>query len=223
MKLRFDYVYNFGKFVLVCSGIFALTSIGLLAVNINRHSVPVANALLSSSNTFVNNSNKNESLAFIKADSILDNVQATTSNLKDASTNFYPLVRDVRLDVDNVNKAAIDERIYFEQTLPGVTSDVTTILNSTNKSMANVDGAVKDTQSIIKGFGPIESDLGTTVKSLNYFLNSPTITETMNNVQKTTDSASIAADAIAKGAVNLQQQENDYSKGFLNRLLRKIF
>src|SRR5579859_4143739 len=142
MKIKFDDVYKYGKFILVGSGIFALTAIGLLAVNVNRHSVPVANALLSNTNTLIATTSKDEVMAFIKANSILDNVQTTTSNLKDASTNFYPLMRDVRLDVDNLNKAAIDERIYFEQTLPDITSDVTTILNNTSMSMSNVDTAV---------------------------------------------------------------------------------
>lgn len=210
-------------FILVWSGIFALTSIGLVAVNINRHSIPVANALLSSGNTFVNNTSKDEATAFIKANSILDNVQESSVNVKDASTNLYPLMRDVRLSVDNINSSALDERFYFENTLPGLTSDISKILNNSNKSVDGVNTALTYTQTIIKGLGPIETNLGNTVTSINHFINAPVITETMSNVERTTDSASIAANAVAKGAVNLQQQENDYSKGFLNRLFRRIF
>lgn len=125
----------------------------------------------------------------------------------------YKITTDTRVTLDNLNKAAIDERFYFEKTVPGLSTDVSNLLQTTNSTVAGlqlstnavsaqtirtlgtVSTLLDTTNTTIAGLQPTESaatdslfKLQTTLSTVNGLLADPNIKTTMFNIAAMTDS-----------------------------------
>lgn len=215
MNITLDKSNNIAELVLKIVGVVGVIVITGTIIHID-HKITTVTTPTSNLLTSLNNQSSNINI-------LLGTLNKTAVNLEDVS-------KDLRLTVDNFNSAALDERFYFEKTLPGITKDITNILISTDDTIMHVkDLADKSTDTIdqanntIQNINPILDNITDVSKSANNIINSPTIPNTLTNIQNIANQANIATTAIAKTATNVQVQENDLSKGWLYRAFRKVF
>lgn len=121
-----------------------------------------------------------------KVDALLDSTQKTVL-LSNKAMN------DARLTLDNVNKGAIDERLYFEKTLPQTVTRVNTILESANQTVLSLKNASDQVTASTKqltdhtdavlvtmdGLGhhtePVLQDAATAISNVNALATDPAI------------------------------------------------
>lgn len=127
-------------------------------------------------------------------------------------------LRNLRLTIDNANKAAIDERLFLETTQPAEVAKVNGILDSANSL---IKGSMRDEAQLtqrasltldagtdaVKGLLPLETQLrkdsetlnkslegiNTSVDGINALVNNPANVKTLNNVQEGTAAMAGAA------------------------------
>lgn len=143
-----------------------------------------------------------------KANGTLDQASSTLLTI-------HKLTNDARLTLDNVNRAAIDERFYFEKEMPGIVGNVQNVLNDTHRLLVSANDAtqslnasqVKVTQASVavldttrETIGHVDLVLGqadvdlanleVAEKDLDKVINSPDIVGTLHNINETTASGS---------------------------------
>lgn len=96
------------------------------------------------------------------------------------------LVDDARVSVSNVNKAAIDERFYFEQQLPGLMDQAHGILGNVQRATADVDPLLIETRARIAGLEPVEKGTSDLFVGLNEMVRDPRIGASVGNVEAAT-------------------------------------
>ena len=127
------------------------------------------------------------------ADATMVTSQKQIQSLQVPITRAGALVNDARLAVDNANKAAIDERFYFEKALPPM-------LVHTESTLANVEtvtaalppllqAATKRTQAL----APIETNAATLIGDADLILKDPQILDALANVDKTSAELLVAS------------------------------
>lgn len=134
-------------------------------------------------------------------------------------TQTYKITSDTRLTLDNVNKAAIDERFYFEKQVPLVTADVRNLIQTSDATIAGLQtisprvGTLLDTANqTVAGIQPTEKSatdalvgLHTSLDLFNTTLSDPNIKTTMFNVAGITQSANhmlLTADQVETKATH---------------------
>lgn len=90
-----------------------------------------------------------------KYEDILINIESTSKQLNVTTTNLNnPLgtmyfvnrdAKDLRTAIDNFNSASIDERVYFEKTIPSITTQLQNILTNTNTFISDSDVTLNQT------------------------------------------------------------------------------
>lgn len=187
--------------------IVALWAIGLLAVALVGLAVTVGLAVHSLS------AKASATLAGI--DKTVGTVNTTVSSLNQTLTAInqpkYGVVamlnddlRNLRLTLDNANKAAIEERFFLEKTQPEEVAKLNTVINSSNELIQSTTknekvltdaalGAVQTTNVAVTALIPVENNLAKVTLDLDTLVNDPSNKQTIKNVQ--TGTAALAATA----------------------------
>lgn len=148
--------------------------------------------------------------------------------LHDVLKEGYKVTLQARLTVDNVNKAAIDERMFFEKQVPPMMAQVQTILGNTNtlivsaneatKSLTDDENAISDrTVDVLKSTNiaiiqlqPLLDkgqdslqQVAATLADIDARVKSPEITDTLDNIDVATGHLSTAAGDVEHQVHNL--------------------
>lgn len=115
------------------------------------------------------------SFLLLKAKNVPDGITDTitqvnilVTNLNKKEGTMFLLNKDalnLRVAIDNLNSAAIDERIYFEQTMPTITTNINSILSNSSQLVSDTNKTVN--QNIPSQITTITQPLSDTVKSAN--------------------------------------------------------
>lgn len=154
--------------------------------------------------------------------SVATNLNKSLNLVNAQKTGVIAVLNDdlsnLRLSLDNANKAAIDERLFLEKTQPDEVKRVNVILDNANKL---IQGSTKDEAQLtqratltidagtdaVKGLLPLEAQLGrdsetlnkslegvnTSIKDIDALVNDPANVKTLNNVQEGTAAMAGAA------------------------------
>ena len=173
-------------------------------------------------------------------------VERQAQTFADTNRETERLVHDARLTLDNVNKAAIGERLYFDETAPSVQAtilnankQIDTLAMNTYALEKQMNATLKTAQTTIEGVQPVESGLTKSIdatwKSLDFTLGS------VQDVSKQLSSAAVSANVTVQQTTQdlqdldvmeklAQQSERDATKdyetarrGWLYRFVRKVF
>lgn len=115
-------------------------------------------------------------------------------------------INDSRLTLDNLNKAAIGERRYFESELPSLMTDMHNTILSANATITglqetehHLNATLDATSATVTGMQPVEAHLDTTlshteatVDSLNVLVSNPAITKSLVNIETATAAGALA-------------------------------
>jgi hypothetical protein len=133
----------------------------------------------------------------------------------DRSVKLLPkVINDTRLTLDNVNKGAIDERMYLEHELPLAMGNVERILVTANELLLSADTTVRSVgasvgalqtqanatlgaaQSAISATQPLLAAGTATVRDVDKFITAPPLEQTVANAAAITHNVdAITADA----------------------------
>lgn len=114
------------------------------------------------------------------------------------------LINDARLSADNLNRAALDERRYFEQDLPPAMDQVQGILANAQQATAALKGtamaatgALDTADGVLTASQPrveaLLGDLDATTRHLDALAGSPAVAATLANVDRSTQNLAAAS------------------------------
>ena len=89
---------------------------------------------------------------------VLEHVDGTVASAQTGLDESYKVLHAGRVTVDNVNRAAIDERMYFEQQLPGLMARADGVLGNIQTATADMDPLVRSATARVDGLAPLEAD-----------------------------------------------------------------
>lgn len=134
-------------------------------------------------------------------------LQDTDDTLNDAhkSVLLVPkVINDTRLTLDNANKAAIDERIYFEQEVPGLMARVNSVVDQAGGTLAAYQKTGEALTAAAQGLQPVEDNAALALAQLDNVVADPDIRATAKNLASATahgdailGDAQVEADKIA--------------------------
>lgn len=101
------------------------------------------------------------------------------------------LVNDARLSADNVNKAAIDERFYFEKRLPPEMDRADAVLANVRQATADLHPLLTEATERTRGLAPIEANAASLIADADRTARDPHIAASLANLEAS--SAELAA------------------------------
>lgn len=132
------------------------------------------------------------------AHTFMFNASTTTYNANIALTELnkpkigviaqlYETIRGVRLATDNLNKAAIDERLFLEKQQPEAMAKFNTILDNTAKATDTLNKKIDDvgtkSATTIESLNSSVQKADTAIESLNKVVSNPDIPATISNIK----------------------------------------
>jgi hypothetical protein len=139
---------------------------------------------LSTINATVLNVNK----TFTTLNDTIAKINAKNGTLDTANADL----KDLRLSLDNINSAALDERFYFEKTMPGITSRINQLLDSANITLTTttaLENNISDqTTKTAEQFDPLIEQFKSNLTHLDQIETNPDLAKTFKNVDSMTDS-----------------------------------
>lgn len=94
------------------------------------------------------------------------------------------LIDDARLSADNLNKAAIDERFYFEHQMPVLMEQAHVILGNVQTATADLDPLLQETTARTKALAPIEVSATDLFVAANKMVSDPQIPDAIANLDR---------------------------------------
>ncbi len=136
-----------------------------------------------------------------KLNTVLDNSNTALTELNRPKTGViaqtYSTIHDLRLTLDNTNKAAIDERLFLEKTQPLEVEKLNAILDSTNSlvnATSNSIGVIAiHTDTVLHSVHSTLDETTSTLHSANALIGDKSIPKTLDNMQQTTASTAAMA------------------------------
>lgn len=119
------------------------------------------------------------------------------------------LVNDARLSADNLNKAAIDERFYFERQLPALMDQAHGILASVQTATADLDPLLVETTARTRALGPIEGSAAQLVADADVTVRDPRIGASLGNLETSTAQLAVASRESAATMGSVQAMAAD--------------
>lgn len=136
------------------------------------------------------------------------------------------LVNDARLSTDNINKAAIDERFYFERQLPELMDQARGILGNVQTATADLDPLLRETTARTHDLASIETNAAELVADADITVRDPHIAASLKNLDTSTAELAVASkdSAATLGSVkaitaDMQQEVH----GFVHPVKKKGF
>jgi hypothetical protein len=202
--------------------VFCLTAVGFLVVGLS--------ILVYQSTGTLHTFNTNMDVYTTKTNIILEHSDT-------AVLNINKLINDARLSTDNINKAAIDERIFYEKQIPQFTVELHGILQQTSSSVLaiqtippRVNNLLDTSANTVAGLQTTTSNINKTILNTNTLITSPEIQQSLINLQTTTansaETMKQSAEAmkeVNKTAVDLRQGIERTQHGWLYRAFTKVF
>jgi hypothetical protein len=139
-----------------------------------------------------------------------DTLNGTFSNLNGAIAQVQKtailsgkLINDARLSTDNLNKAAIDERFYFEHQLPGLMGQAHSILANVQVATADLHPLLTETTARTHDLAAIEAGAMQLVAHADVTVQDPNIAASLVNIEASTAQLAVASreSAAAMGSV----------------------
>lgn len=138
-----------------------------------------------------------------KVDNALDNLN---TDLKET----YKVTHDARVTLDSLNKAAIDERFYFEHQVPVVLADVHTVLQSTNTTVVGVGATTEHLNTTLDGLKGTEASASALLDATTYRI--PAVLETTDRTMHDVDNL-ILDPAVTETLRNVSQTSTNIADG----------
>ena len=111
------------------------------------------------------------------------------------------LINDSRVTVDNLNKAAIDERFYFEKDLPKVMVKVHSILGNVATATADLHPLLQETTGRVHDLAPIETNAAQLVSDVDVTAKDPHIIASLTNLEAASQQLVVVSkEGVAIGA-----------------------
>lgn len=152
----------------------------------------------------------------LRFSTIPDNVNATLTRTQTELTLMGKATNDLRLTLDNVNKGAIDERLYFEQTLPDVTKKSQEILADADRLLVSARSTSDDARDTIAASTKTITDLDTRVTD-------PAIQQSLTNIEETTAHSAVVADNVAATTGDIRDKVHSYTNPPPKKWYQKIW
>jgi hypothetical protein len=120
----------------------------------------------------------------------------TLNDLHKSALLIPKVIHDTRLTLDNANKAAIDERIYFEQEVPGLMARVNLTVDQISSTLATYQKTGEALTAATQGLQPVEDNAALDLAQFDNLLSDPDIKAAAKNIASSTGHAdAILADA----------------------------
>lgn len=95
------------------------------------------------------------------------------------------VINDTRLTLDNANKAAIDERMYFEQEVPGLMARVNVVVDQSKETLAAYQKTGEALTAAARGLQPVEDNAALSLAQLDNLVADPDVKATLANIAAT--------------------------------------
>jgi hypothetical protein len=119
------------------------------------------------------------------------------------------LVNDARLSADNLNKAAIDERFYFERELPGLIAQAHGILANIQTATADLHPLLEETTARTRALKPLEENAAELVKDLDVTARDPHIAASLVNLEELAAQLAVTGRESAAAMGSVQAMAKD--------------
>jgi len=103
------------------------------------------------------------------------------------------LINDARLSVDNVNKAAIDERFYFEQQLPAAMDHANGVLANLQQATADLHPLLIEATERTHDLAPIEDNAARLIGDVDVTARDPHIAASLVNLEASSAELAVAS------------------------------
>jgi len=118
------------------------------------------------------------------------------------------IVHDFRLTLDNANKAAVDERIYFEQEVPGLMARVNMVVDQAGETLAAYQKTGEALTVAAAGLQPVEDNAALAIAQIDNLVADPNIKATLANIAATSAATADSAKHV-DGTLALVHEEAD--------------
>lgn len=108
--------------------------------------------------------------------------QDTDDTVNELRGSVPKVIHDTRLTLDNANKAAIDERMYFEQEVPGLMARVNTAVDQGTHTLAAYQATGEALTAATERLQPVEDNASASFRDLHTLLTSPDIVGAAKNL-----------------------------------------
>lgn len=129
----------------------------------------------------------------------------TINALRPAAVAVPKLVNDARLTLDNTNKAAIDERMYFEQEVPGLMARVNSVVDQTGATLAAYQKTGEALTAAAQGLQPVELSTTKSITDLDTLIANPHWQTTLANIDAASQSTASTAKHLDGTAADTQE------------------
>jgi hypothetical protein len=119
------------------------------------------------------------------------------------------LVNDARLASDNLNKAAIDERFYFERQLPGLMDQAHGILGNVQTATADLHPLLEETTARTKALAPIEVYAAQLLADVDVSARDPRIGVSLGNLEISSRELAVTAKETTAAMGSVQAMAKD--------------
>lgn len=122
----------------------------------------------------------------VKANSDLDEIHVVLTTTQRAAHSS-------EVTIDNVNKAAIDERFYFENALPPMLASVQGDVEALHGALEASTGLINTASGRVADLKPIQDDAAKLVVDLDTQIKDPLIKKSLVNIEASTSSLAAAS------------------------------
>ena len=127
------------------------------------------------------------------------------------STPLVPkLINDARLTLDNANKAAIDERMYFEQEMPGLMAQVNATLDQAHGTLAAYQTTGESLTAAANGLLPVETNAALTLKDADSVIANPRIPKLLTHADDATAATAATMQHLSATSGDVQVAVHNY-------------
>lgn len=120
------------------------------------------------------------------------------------------VIKDTRLTLDNANKAAIDERMYFEQDVPGLMAGVQKAVDQSTQTLAAYQQTGEALTAATERLQPVETNAAQTLATANTLLADPHWQATLAGLDATAASTADTAKHLDGTAADVQSAVHGY-------------
>lgn len=110
-------------------------------------------------------------------------LNGTIAQIRETATLSGKLVNDARISADNLNKAAIDERFYFERQLPVLIDQAHGILANVQTATADLHPLLQETTARTAALAPLEQSAAQLVADAGVTVRDPHIAASLGNLE----------------------------------------
>jgi hypothetical protein len=146
------------------------------------------------------------------ADNITASTVARMNELQAPIHESRQLLRDGRLTLDNVNKAAIDERLYLEKQLPTTLGRFDALLDAANATVSSVQPvtaaatrSLDETTARLHDLQPVESGAAKMIADADVLVSDPHIAEAAAHADDATAALASTAKHLDGTAADTQE------------------